>query len=666
MNFIIKKGLVFLVLICITGFESQAQRFYSVVFNNLPKDMQLYAREDDNTAEVPISGVIEIAGYDHFSVVTYRNKQRVGYMKSVLDYAGKTSANFDFKPKIEAEMADYEFEVYACKTTDSILVVKRSDVVAGDFYVISGQSNASAIHFGNWSSKYARTIARTPDDNPGIGQGDSLWIASSWSWPYTGAWGVQMQREILENEGIPTCVINGALPGSYIIYHSERNAQNPASTSLYGLLYGRIKVAKPKRIRAFFWYQGEQEAIENIPGYDKEYDKLFKYWQTDYPQVEKFVVIQIPVLFMPYYEAGKIRDFQRRTKYIYPKTDTFSASDLPGFDGIHYDLAGYQEFGRRIYHFVSPKFYGSPDSSNVDCPDIKKVFYSSEKKDEITLHFNQDQKLVWPKDTLMDDVNGVKFTKSLREVFFFDADESKPAGITSGIANGSVVTLKLPAASNAKKLTYLPAYKGEQVRSYNGPFLKNVRGLPAFSFQEITIADLLVVNPFTAKESDLATVIVSWASAGAESYVLERKTETDTDFKPVKTFDGKTLSYEDKDVSPDATYNYRIQAFSSSSQSVVKTVSIKTVPLLSVKPNAREMFWSVYPNPVSDEIRIEFKNAVTGSFNLSNVAGQKLLSGSLDAQNYHRVSVSTLPSGIYILSLTREDGSVITQKILKK
>ncbi|MCE6989083.1 T9SS type A sorting domain-containing protein [Dyadobacter sp. CY323] len=666
MNFTVKKVLIFLVLLCSFGFESDAQRFYSVVFNNLPKDMQLYAREDDNTAEVPISGVIEIAGWNHFSVVTYRNKERVGYMKSVLDYAGKTSASFDFKPKIKAEMADYEFEVYACKTTDSLLVVKRSDVVAGDFYVISGQSNASAIHFGNWSSKYARTIARTPDDNPGIGQGDSLWIGSSWSWPYAGAWGVQMQRYILENEGIPTCVINGSLPGSYIIYHSERNAPNPATTSLYGLLYGRIKVAKPKRIRAFFWYQGEQEAIENIPGYDKEYDKLFKYWQTDYPQVEKFVVIQIPVLFMPYYEAGKIRDFQRRTKYIYPKTDTFSASDLPGFDGIHYNLAGYQEFGRRIYNFIRPKLYGSTDSSNVDCPDIKKVFYSSEKKDEITLLFNQDQKLVWPKDTLMDDVNGVKFTKSLRDVFFFDADETKPAGITTGTANGNMLTLKLPAASNAKRLTYLPAYKGEQVRSYYGPFLKNIRGLPAFSFQEVPIADLLVVNPFEVKESDLATVIVSWASAGAESYVLERKTETDTDFKPVKTLDGKTLSYEDKDVSPDATYNYRIQAFSNTSQSVAKTVSIKTVPLLAIEPNARELFWNVYPNPVSDEIRIEFKNAVTGSFNLLNVSGQKLLTGNLEAQKYHRVNVSTLPSGIYILSLTNADGSVMNQKILKK
>ncbi|NIJ55966.1 sialate O-acetylesterase [Dyadobacter arcticus] len=666
MNFTSKNVLLLLIILSGLTTEVCGQRFYSVVFSNLPKDNQLYAREDDNKAEVPISGVIEIAGFDHFSVVTYRNKERVDYNKSVLAYAGKTSTTFDMKPKITAEMADYDFEIYACKLTDSVLIVKRTEIVAGDFYVISGQSNASAIHFGAWGSKYARTIARIPDNNPAVLPGDTLWIQSSWSWPYAGAWGTELQKSILDNYGIPTCVINGALSGSFITAHNNRDAKDPGSPTLYGLLYSRIRVAKPKRIKAFFWYQGEQEAIENISNYGQEYDKLFKYWQMDYPQVEKFVVVQIPVLFTDFYGAGTIREFQRKTKYVYPKTEHFSASGLPGFDGIHYDRPGYEELAHRFFRFLDPMFYRSTDTSNVACPDIQKVFYATDKKDEITLLFEKGQNLVWPKDTLVEDVNGTKFLKSLKEQFFFDGDESKPAGISSGEAQGNRVTLKLAASSSAKKLNYLPAYKGEKVRIYYGPFLKNARGLAAFSFQEVAIADLLIFKTLEAKESEMATVVVSWESTGAESYVLERKAGADPDFKPVKTFDNKTLSYEDKDISPDATYIYRIQAFSAASQSNAQTVTIKTAPLLATNPNGQELFWNVYPNPVLDEVKIDFKTAASGTLKLQNIMGQRLQTGILEAERNYSIDVASLPSGAYILSLTKTDGSVVSRKILKK
>ncbi|TLV00093.1 sialate O-acetylesterase [Dyadobacter luticola] len=666
MNFT-NKNILFLLLIFVgLSNEGYGQRFYSLVFNALPRDMQLYAREDDNTAEIPITGYIDATGWEHVSVVTYRNKERYSYNKSVLDYAGKTTANFSLKPKIKAEMADYDFEVYAVKGTDSSMIVKRIDVVAGDFYVISGQSNASAIQYGSFSSKYARTVARIPDGNPEIQPGDSLWIMSSWSWPYTGAWGIELQRYILENHGIPTCVINGALPGSRISQHLERDASFPDTPTLYGLLYGRIRAAKAKRIRAFFWYQGEQDAIENIPDYGKQYDKLFGYWQTDYPQVEKFIVLQIPVLFGPYYLAGQIREFQRKTKYVYPKTEHFSASDLPGFDGIHYNLTGYQELGRRLFHFIDPMYYGSTDTSNVACPDLQKVFYSSEKKDELTLFFEPGQKLVWPKDTLLSDVAGTKFLKGLKEVFFFDGDETKPAAIASWTVQGNVLTLKLSPGATPKTLTYLPSYKGEKVSVYYGPFLKNEKGLPAFSFQDVLIGDLLTFKTLEAKESNMATVIVSWESTGAETFTLERKAEGDADFKPIKTTDSKALTYEDKDVSPATTYTYRVQAFSSRSQSEPKTVSIKTSPLLAVEPRTQDLFWNVYPNPVADEISIEFKNATTGTLNLQNIAGQKLKTTELEAHREFKWQVSVLPAGAYILSLTKPDGSVVSRKILKK
>ena len=90
MNSIYKKTFLLLIFLFCIGLETYAQRFYSVVFDKLPKDMQLYARDNNSFAEIPISGVVEAAGWDHVSVVTFRNQDRISYSKSAIVYGGKT------------------------------------------------------------------------------------------------------------------------------------------------------------------------------------------------------------------------------------------------------------------------------------------------------------------------------------------------------------------------------------------------------------------------------------------------------------------------------------------------------------------------------------------------------------------------------------------------
>ena len=489
--------------------ETYAQRVYSVVFTQLPKDMQLYARGDNNMAEVPIAGYIEIPGWDHFSVITYRNGQRVGYNKSVLNYAGKNSATFEMKPTIKAELADYSFEVFACTLKDSISMITRKDVVAGDFFVISGQSNASATMFGSWSSKYARTIARIPDDSPAITAADTNWIPSAWSWTYVGAWGLELQRSIIEQEGIPTCIINGSLPGKKLSEFLVRDDANPASpSSLYGSLLYRVAKAKPTRIRAFFWMHGEQEVFEYIPNYAAEYDLLYKNWVKDYPLVEKFIVVQTNIILLnhnnPNSVAGSVRDFLRRTKYLYPKTDHFTPIAVPGYDGVHYTRAGFEEIGRRFFRFIRPSVYKSTDTDNVQCPDIIKAAYSSEKKDEIVLTFDEGQVLKWSADTTVKGENGQPLLLSLKNFFYLDGDETKQP-VLSGKVDGNKVILTLKEPATATKITYLPSVfpanlpepAGLKIGFLSGPFLINKRGLGAFSFYNVAIESppILGVEP---------------------------------------------------------------------------------------------------------------------------------------------------------------------------
>lgn len=679
MNFTHLRPLFFCFLMsCMIG-SAQAQRFYSVVFDKLPKDMQLYARADDNLADVPISGRIELEGWDHMSVVVLRNNERVGYQRSAINYGGKTTGSFSLTPKIKAEMADYSFEVYACHENDSVQIVRRNEVVAGDFYVISGQSNAAATIFGAWSSKYARTIARVPDAEPSILPGDTLWTAAAWSWTYVGAWGLEMQRTILERDSIPTCVINGSLPGAKLSEFLKRNPQDSSSFSLYGGLVKRVRVANPARIRAFIWMHGEQEVFENIGSYAEQYDELYKHWVHDYPEVEQFVVVQSNLIILrndtPNPVGGSVRDFLRRTRYLYPKTDHFAAIGTPGYDAVHYSRAGFEEFGRRMYRFLAPTVYGSKDTDNVRCPDIKKAFYTNAEKKEITLVFEEGQDLKWPADSTVKGQDGKPLVLSLKNFFFLDGDEKK-AAFSAGKAEGNQVTLTLKEPSNATKLSYLPSFYPENlpliepfsfnIAAFTGPYLRNKRGLGAFSFDNVGIG-VRLANVELSTNRTFNSVIVSWkAVEGAKSYVLEKKTADNASYEPLKTLDVNTLLFEDKDVEINAAYTYRIQAVSDVSESPYATARVELTPILGVEQNGQELSWQIYPNPVDDILKVGFKNPESGVIQVFNAAGQSKVRSAYRAAKDWEMNISKWPAGTYLLQVEQKNGFKATQKFIKR
>ena len=661
--------------------EAFSQRYFSVVFDQLPKDMQLYARDDNSMAEVPISGFIELPGWKYFSVVTYRNKVKVGYTRSLLNYQGGSTGHFNTTSKIKAEAADYDFEVYASKNDgDSVLIVKKVDIVAGDFFVISGQSNAAASIFGDWSSKYCRTIGRYPDNNPAIGLGDTLWIPSAWSWTYVGAWGVELQRSILENEGIPTCVINGAIPGKKLSEFLIRDENNPAGQNLSGFLFNRVKVAKPKRIRAFFWAHGEQEVFENIDGYAQEYEQLFNFWQKDYPMVEKFVVVQTNIIVLdnkvPNPIGGSVRDFLRRTKYLFPKTDHFATVAVPGYDGVHYSRSGYEDLGRRLFRFLRPQIYNSSDVDNVQCPDIVKAFYSNTEKTEITLTFDEGQLLQWPADTTITGQDGQSLLMSLKNFFYLDSDEIN-LKVSAGKVDKNRVILTLKEPVNAWRMSYLPSFIPKNIPLvipysynigiFNGPYLTNKRGLGAFSFHNVIINPGLSPITLQSVKTDLNTVNLTWKpNAEATGYILERKLKGAADFLTVKEFTSTQLTYEDKDVSNSSAYLYRIKAFNSISETAYAISEIDLSPILAVEPGSENSRWKPYPNPVTDLLTIDFPGYFTGTIEVFNMHGQAYYSALLKATKKSEFNTSLWPKGIYIVHLKNDKGMINSKTIVKQ
>jgi len=657
------RGILLFLLLTIPQFLT-AQRFYSVVFDQLPKDMQMYARDDDNLARIPISGKIEIPDWSHMSAVVYRNGTRYGYGEAGFDYKGGDTAQFQMEVAIEAEPADYTIEVWACRVPgeDSALIVTRNDIAAGDFYLITGQSNGAALQFDNWSSKYCRTIARIPDNNPATSPADTLWIPSSWSHPFTGAWGIHLQRLILENHQIPTTIINASIPGAKISHFVIRNDNNPADpNNLYGALLYRLNIAKPKRVRGFFWFQGEQEAIENIPGYESYFDQLYQYWMEDFTSVEKFFILQTNVIFSN--TSPEIRDFQRRTKYIYPKTDHFSTLGVPlSDDRIHYLLDGYKELARRLFYFLEPQYYGVDFNPEVRSPAIQKVFYSSPEKDEITLVFDEGQQMEWPADSTVIGRNGADLLISNRDFFFFDRDASAKAPIQQGVAEGNRVVLRLSESVNGKTLTYIPIEEPENLDVPQGPYLRNSRKLGTFSFANVSLLD-----PLSRPQLDVqlvgAAVQLNWTTvAQAEAYVVERKIVSDSQFTVLT--ETNSPNYTDTEVEEGKTYVYRVRAINDEveSTSIEQTVEIEII--LGKEP-VEDFTFHIVPNPVQDRVRLMFGKPQSGTVTIVSTQGIKLLTRPVISESVVIISAENLSPGSYLAVFEDSKGNQLTRKFIK-
>jgi uncharacterized repeat protein (TIGR01451 family) len=459
-----------------------------VQFSKLPADLQLYPRNEQNKASVPVRGRINTNGYSRMALWVYRNGAPYRYQTASLNYQNE-GAEFSFSSEITAELATYTFKVYACRQRDSSLVVERSRIVAGDVYLINGQSNASAnAPDYRFQSEYARTFGVfTPNDNyDNYNPRDTLWALSNQGLAIVGVWGTELQRRLIEQYGIPVCVINGASGGSSIEYNVIRNTSNPADLSTtYGrLLYRVSKAGVKNHIKAIFWRQGENECSGNAVDYPQNFDKLYRFWLQDYPSAQKIYVFQVNILSFPLENAGPfVRDFQRRTKQLYPKVETLATVGTMGYDGVHYQVAGHQQTASEITRLVARDFYGAAAQADILSPSIQKAYFTTATKDEIALEF--DQTVRWPGDTLLFSNISLSYVRKMRDFIYLDGQRG---WIQSGRSQQNIIYLKLIQGSNATKITYLPAYFADQYRDfYDGTHIKNWKGMRAFAFYDFQI-----------------------------------------------------------------------------------------------------------------------------------------------------------------------------------
>lgn len=578
-------------------------------FSKLPAPYQLYPRTSSSVAHIPIAGRLMLLGYNRMSMQIFRNTTLYRYTRQPIVYAG-TTAPFSLTATIPAELAQYRIRVFVHQTgsTDSVQIMDRQNIVAGDVFVINGQSNASAYGAPpayTHQSEYIRTFG-VMASNTNFGPydpADTLWAPGNQSGAtLVGTWGMEIARRIIEMYGIPVCILNGAAGGAGIEYLSIRNETNPQDlTTNHGrLLYRVRKAGLTGAVKAYFFRQGENEANGNAPAWPGEFEKLYQNVRLDYPNLARFYLFQIHLLSGPNPATAVFRDYQRRAGRLLPLVQTHATVGTRGYDGIHFNVAGHVQTGAEVFRLVARDFYSSADTNQISSPNIQKIYYLTPAQNEVVVQFDEGQRMVWPNDTTVADAYGAAISIRPQQWLYLNKLSGR---VVSGRAEGNRIILTLNGSYTDQKLAYLPPNYPQtdgagnplpgEARAFPGPFLKNRRGLRAFSFWDVPVAaPLASLSGLTASVLSGTAIQLAWADHPAEQwYMIERKRSFDETFVLLAQLPANTTSFLDPATTHAVTYQYRLRAVTPTAETTADASATILCPKTNQVSSAQSGDW---------------------------------------------------------------------------
>ncbi|NOT36542.1 MAG: hypothetical protein HOP11_04135 [Saprospiraceae bacterium] len=458
-----------------------------------PANHQLYPRDENNICKVEISGRFNDSNnYDSISIELRSNDTLLFQEKSKLNYTSGI-APFKWNFNLKAGLYSHKFVAKVYKNGIDSTLLLRDNVVCGDVYIITGQSN-SIFGGSQDTDPFCKTFGR----NYSTRVADTLWTSASavgnGGGPDIGAWGIHLAKLLIQQYKIPICIMNGGVGGTSIQQH-QRNDNNPSvPNNIYGSLLYRMKKSNlTTAAKGIFWYQGESN---NSNGYFDNFKSLYEDWKNDYPNVKHLYVVQI------HHGCGagdhaNVREVQRNLPKTFPDIHVMSTNNLPFHDGCHYGVPGYNQLAKWLLPLVQRDFYNQSFNKNIDPPNITQAAYTSTLKNRIALIFGPTgQNLKATKDTLIQNV-----TTSVKDYFALDGQFQKVQSIDF---SGDTVFLNLITSSSAKKITYLPEVNYFNTNIvYRGPYIINDLGIGALSFHQVDIADKLITETNQLIPSDM-------------------------------------------------------------------------------------------------------------------------------------------------------------------
>lgn len=428
-----------------------------VYFKNVPKPFQLYPRDlKTSRATIPISGVVPAPGFDTILVRVSGGKAKPQALTKKLAYkSGK--AEFLVNAVIPAELADHEVVVCLLKGGQETVVARVAGVVAGDVYLINGQSNAEAHSFNGSANTNASPFLRSFGSRVHNAKVDSdvAWHPAEGDAVEgpgaVGQWGMRLGRMLVDSEKVPVAIINAAL-GGQPIEHYARDAADPANlNSNYGrMLFRCRKAGVDRHARAILWYQGESDN-GNGQAHETGFLALRKAWKEDYPELARIYVMQLRTGCGTDQWSVDQRDRQRRWPQQYPDISVMSANGIDEHDGCHYAYTGYAKIADRLFNLVERDLYGRKNKGPIDAPDIASARFSKADHTQITLATRNKA------DVLRADAGAEKD-------FWLDGSPAKISRIT---AKGNTLELELTASAPEATAVFYSGHSGP------GPWIVN-------------------------------------------------------------------------------------------------------------------------------------------------------------------------------------------------
>lgn len=387
---------------------------------------------------------------------------------------------YSLSAPLTAGLIKYRTEFGSRSSNRETIRHTATNILCGDVYLITGQSNAVATDFGNentllpneWIRTYGTTNGDTNRDQykqwtPAVARAEGGLGA-------IGYWGMELGRRLVESEKVPICILNGAVGGTRIDQH-QRNRNDPTDVlSIYGRLLWRAQQAKLTHgVRAVIWHQGENDQGADGPtgGYGYEtYRQLFvelaASWKQDFPNIQRYYVFQIwPKSCAMGIDGSdnKLREVQRTLPTLFSNLTVMSTVGIKPPGGCHYPAEGYAEFARLLTPLLQKDLYQRTFDYSLTAPNLQRAYYSDSQQSELILEF--DQPIVW-RDELVADIQL----------------DSKPADILSGSVDGNRCRLRLNSLSTAKTVSYLDSSNWDVNR-----LLYGTNGIAALTFCDVSI-----------------------------------------------------------------------------------------------------------------------------------------------------------------------------------
>lgn len=214
---------------------------YQAAITHFPRDRQVFLRSlKTNRAVIPIQGEVRCFSQQtsgcgataHLSLKIERD----GLLFDTKDYFFPYTANdaylkvavVDFQVEIMAERRNYHFalSILGSDGRKPLGIAEADEVVAGDLYLINGQSNAYAMQWAGTSVSARRPFVRsfgTLTDSSSASEEDNNWYIAQGDQDqfvflserveaigFVGQWGLKMGQMLSDSLDIPIAIMNGA------------------------------------------------------------------------------------------------------------------------------------------------------------------------------------------------------------------------------------------------------------------------------------------------------------------------------------------------------------------------------------------------------------------------------------------------------------------------